>query len=100
MPVRIGAHQPRGDLGAVDRARHDAESVEQHREIEAGIMEDLEHALVGEDAGSGGPARPVLEDLHHVGVAVALRDLHDAEPVPMGVEAERLGIDGDRGPGW
>ena len=36
-----------------------------------------------------GPAR----DLHQMGIAVAGRELDQAEPVAMGVEAHRLGVD-------
>ena len=35
-------------------------------------------------------------DLDHVRGAVSRRYLHDAEAVAMRVEAERLGVDGDR----
>jgi hypothetical protein len=36
-----------GDLGAVDRAGHDAEAVLEHGDVEAGIVEDLGDAGVG-----------------------------------------------------
>src|SRR3712207_6233387 len=48
-PIRVGAGEPRGDLGAVDRSRHDPEIVEEHGQVEAREMKDLQHALVGED---------------------------------------------------
>ncbi len=49
MPVGIGARQFGGDLGAVDRRRHDAEGIVKHGNIETGEMEDLRHVRVGEE---------------------------------------------------
>ena len=37
----------------------------------------------------------VPAELHELGLAVAARQLHEAKPVAIGVEPERLGIDGD-----
>ena len=49
VPVGEGAGEARGDLGAVDRPRHHAEAVLEHGHVEAGEMEDLEHALIGKE---------------------------------------------------
>ena len=57
-------------------------------------MEDLEHAVIDKKARELGCLR-ALADLDQLGVAIALGELHQAEPVAIGVEAERLGIDGD-----
>src|SRR3989337_2734627 len=61
-------------------------------------MEDLERALIGEQPlqlgrviGSG--------KLHQRSAAVALGELHEAEPVAIGIEAHRLGVDADRAAG-
>src|SRR5262245_7864870 len=57
-------------------------------------MEDLEHALIGEQALE--LRRLVVPaKLHELGLPVAARQLHEAKPVAMGVEPERFGIDGD-----
>ena len=70
MPVGEGAGEARGDLGAVDRPRHDAEAVLEHGHVEAGEMEDLEHALVGEEPLQLG--RLVMPaELNELGIAVA-----------------------------
>jgi hypothetical protein len=38
-----------------------------------------------------------LRDLHQLAIAVAARELHQAEPVAPGVEAHGLRVDGDDG---
>ena len=43
VPVRVGAHKLRDDLGAVDRGNGDAEIFLEHGDIEAGEVENLEH---------------------------------------------------------
>ena len=48
MAVGIGARQPRGDLGAVDRLRHHAEGVVERSEIEAGEVKDLDDLRIGQ----------------------------------------------------
>ena len=49
-PVAVGegARQPRGDLRAIDRHRHDAEMMVEHREIEAREVKELGHPGVCE----------------------------------------------------
>ena len=65
----------------------------EHGHIEPAEMEELEHAVVGEQ-----PLQLrrgiVAGELHQHGAAVALGELHQAEPVAMGVEAHGLGVDG------
>ena len=48
VPVGIGADQPRGGLGAIDRRRHDAEIGLDRGEVEAGEMVELEPRRIGE----------------------------------------------------
>src|SRR5262245_3166968 len=61
-------------------------------------MEDLEHARVGKEALQFG--RVVASgELHQDRMAIALRELHQAEPVAMGIEPHGLGVDGDRAAG-
>ncbi|MNC90881.1 hypothetical protein D3C83_70350 [compost metagenome] len=60
-------------------------------------MEDLEHALVGEEAGKlGRIVAPGELDQHCR--PVAFRQLHEAEPVTLEHQTHRLGVDGDRRP--
>ena len=44
VTVGVGAHQLGGDLGAVDRRRHDTEVLLHHGDVEAREVEDLETA--------------------------------------------------------
>src|SRR5690606_23264754 len=96
VPVGVGAHQSRGDLGAEHRLRHDAESLVEHRDVEAAVVEELGDLPVLQQRDQ--VRRPLLAgvDLDHVGGAVTRRDLHDAEPVARGGEAHRLAVDRDR----
>ncbi|MDF9865292.1 hypothetical protein M2437_004274 [Methylorubrum pseudosasae] len=59
-------------------------------------MEDLDDAGIGQDRLEPLGRRVAGPDLHHIGAAVAAGHLHDAEPVAMRVEPQRLGIDRDR----
>ena len=52
--------------------------------------------LVGENPGQVRRLRAILEDLDDVGRSVAARDLHDAQPVPMEIEAEGFRVDRER----
>src|SRR5665648_816107 len=95
VPVGIGPGELRGDLGAIDGARHDAEKLLEHGDIETAEMKDFEHALVGEQ-----PLQlrgvVVPGHLNQGGAAVAIGQLDKAEPIAMWIEPERLGVDGDR----
>ena len=48
VPVGIGAHQPGGDLGAIDRLGIHPEMAAQHAKVEAGEMKQLGHFRIGE----------------------------------------------------
>ena len=82
--VGIGARQPRGDLGAIDRSRHHTQAVLERAEIEASEMKDLENARVGQKLHEVGSIARTGGKLHHVGGAITRRELHDAQPVTMG----------------
>src|ERR1700687_2215658 len=97
MAVGVGAAQPRCDLGAVHRLRHHAEGVVKCGEIEPREMKNFCHLRIGQQRFQirrvGMILSVILGDLHHVGAAVAVRQLHHAEPVAMRVQPHRLGID-------
>jgi hypothetical protein len=57
-------------------------------------MEQLEHALIDQQALQLRRVIMALE-LDESGAAVPGRELHQAEPVAIGVKPERLGVDGD-----
>ena len=59
-------------------------------------MEDLQDRLVGEELLQIRRLFLPGGDLHHVGGAVAGRELHDAEPVAVRVETHGLGVDRHR----
>ena len=96
VPVGEGARQPRGDLGAIDRLRHDPKIMVEHGQIEAREMKQLGDVGIGEQPPQ--PWRVVAAggELHEMGVAVAARELHQAQPVAMRVEPHRLGVDRHR----
>src|SRR5262249_6859641 len=95
--VGVGTRDPRGDLGAIDRGGHDAQPPLQHTEIEAGEMKDLENRSVGEKFGQIGRCARGCRDLHHVGGAIARRQLHDAQPIADRIEPHGFGVDRHRG---
>src|SRR5712692_2832880 len=65
--VGVGAREPRRDLGAIDRPRHDAEGLAEDAEIEAGEMKDLEDARVGHELRQVRRGTRAGRYLHHVG---------------------------------
>src|SRR5262249_33653813 len=81
------------DLGAIDRGRHDVQTPLQHTEIEAGEMKDLENRPVGEKLGQIRRCARACRDLHHVGGAVARRQLHHAQPIADRIKPHRFGVD-------
>src|SRR5262245_59489770 len=91
--VGVGARDPRGDLGAIDRGRHDPQTPLQHPEIETGKMKDLENRPVGEKLGQVRRGARACRDLHHVGGAVARRHLHHAQPIADRIEPHGFGVD-------
>ena len=65
------------------------------RHVEAGEVEDLERPRVRQQRLEA-RRRPVLAvELHEMGGAVAGRELHQAQPVAVRLEPQRLGVDGD-----
>ncbi len=96
MAVGIGARQPRGDLGAIDRLRHHAESVVERREIEPREVKDLHDLRIGQQRLQVRRIGVALRNLDDIGAAVAVRHLHHAEPVAMRVQPHGLSIDRHR----
>ncbi len=94
VAVGVGPHQPRRDLGAVDRTAVDLEVPAEHREIEAGIVEQLQSPPVGKKTPQVGCRILAGWQLHEVGPAVAGGELHDAQSVAPWIETHGLGIDG------
>jgi hypothetical protein len=76
--------------------RHHAEPLAEHREIEPREVEDLQLRGIAEQPLQVRGRTDVAPDLHHIGRAVAGRELHHAEPVAMRIEPHRLGVDRDR----
>ena len=96
MPVGVGARQPGRDLGAIDGAAIHLEVAAQHADVEAGIVEQLEPAGIGEQAAQVRRGIVALGQLHQMGVAIAGRQLHDAQTVASALQPHGLGIDRDR----
>ena len=100
MPVGIGADQPRGDLGAIDRRRDHPEIVADRGDVEAAEMVELQPRRIGQQRAQ--IRRGIIaarREAHEMLVGAAIGQLHDAEPVARGDQPHRLGIDGDRGAG-
>src|SRR5215470_13164521 len=93
MLVGIGAGQPRSDLGAIDRFRHDAEGVEQRRKVKAREVEDFQTLRIAQQLGQIGRGGGAARDLHDIGAAVARRKLHHAQPIAMRIEPHGFRID-------
>jgi hypothetical protein len=85
VPVGIGAGQPRGDLGAIDRLRHHAKGVVERGEIEPREVKDLRDGRIGQQRLQVRRVGVALGNLDDIGAAVAVRHLHHAEPVAMRV---------------
>ena len=96
MAIGIGAGKPRGDLGAIHRLRHHTERIVERGEIEPREMEDFHDLRIGQQGRQVRRPGMILRDLHHVGAAVAVRHLHEAEPVAMWMQAHGLGVDRHR----
>ena len=84
--IRIGADEPRRDLGAIDRLRHHAEGLGDHAEIEAGEVKDFQKPCVGEQPLEVRRVRRARRDLHDIGRTVAGRQLHHAQPIAGEIE--------------
>src|SRR3954451_3806321 len=98
VPVRVGAGELRGHLGAVDRGAGDAQELPQHCDVEAREVEQLQPCRVAQQPAQDRSLVAAGSELDEVRHAVAGRELDDAEAVPARVEAHRLGVDGDRRP--
>ena len=55
---------------------------------------NLEHVVVGQEPRQLGSVAAGV-DLHELGAAIAGGELNQAEPIAIGVQAQRLGVDGD-----
>ena len=69
MAIGKGAHEARGDLGAVERLRHHAEIVVEDRDVEAGEVKQLDDIRVDQQ-----PLqvwRVVGAGVHGIGLALA-----------------------------
>ena len=94
VPVGIGAHQFRGDLGAIDRCGECAEGMEQNGYVEAAEVKELEREFVGEQGSKARCRRLSARDLDEMGVTVASRELHEAKPVSVRIETHCFAVDG------
>ena len=97
MPVRIGAGELGGDLGAIDRRRNEAEGLGQYADVETGEVEELQNGRIGEQALEIWRARLTAPELDKLGVPVAEGELRQAQTVTMRIEAQSLGVDRDDG---
>ncbi len=96
VSIGVGAGQPRGDLGAVHRLRHHAEGIVQRRKIEPREVEDFRDLRIAQQRLQIRRVGVIFRDLHHIGAAVAVRQLHHAEPVAVRMQPHGLGIDRHR----
>jgi hypothetical protein len=104
VAVGVGADELAHGAGAVDGLHDDAQVVAQRRQVEAGEVEDLEHARVLHQAlqarrarsGRAGRVQRLPRDLDDGGAPRPVAELDQAEPVADVDEAERLGVHGHR----
>src|SRR5579859_5971468 len=97
VALGIGAHQLGGGAGAIGRAADDVEMALDHRQIEAGEMEDLGDRSIGQNAAQIGSAVVAIGEMDHMDRAVAGRELHHAQAVTLEPKPHRFAIDGDGG---
>ena len=95
VPIRVGAGELGGDLGAIDGRGHHPEGMGQDGDVEAAEMEQLDDVRVGQQPLEVGRVLLTRRDLHDFGVAVAARQLDNAQPVAPDRQAERFGVEGD-----
>ena len=97
MPVGVGAHELRHDLGTVDWCGCDLQILLDHGHVEAGEVENFHNGRIGQKRFQARRiiGRPV--QLHEMGAAVTGRELHQAQAVAVRIEPERFAIDGDAG---
>ena len=97
MLVGIGAHQLGRDLGAVNRLAIDAQVAAEHGDVEAGEMEQLGGARIGQHLLQVGGGIFAGGELHGMADAIARRQLRQAQPVAEGVQPQGLGVYGNDG---
>src|SRR5690606_11175511 len=96
VAIGIGARQPRSDLRAIDRLRHDAEGILQYGKVEPCEMKELGDLPVLQDPGQVWRLLLARSDLDDIRRAVARRKLNHAKSIPMRHQSLCLGVDGDR----
>ena len=96
MPIGIGPDQLGRDLRAIDRRGQSPEGVIEGGNVEPPEMKKLRDRRVGQKGGEVRGLGLAGCDLDQMGVAVAGRQLHQAQTVPMRVQPHGLAIDGDR----
>ena len=67
----------------------------QRRNVEAAKVEQLQHCRIGQQPLQVRRAGLAAGDLHQMRIAVAVRQLHHAQPVAARVKPHRFGVDGD-----
>ena len=97
MLVGEGADQPGCDLGAIDRRDGHVHVEPERREVEAGVVEDLQDVRVLEQARQPRRLDGALAHLHEMGVAVPRRELDETKPVARRVEPHGFRVDRDHG---
>jgi hypothetical protein len=97
VAVGVGADEARCRPGTLKRGGHDSEVVLHDADVEAREMVELEPIRVREQPLQVRRRKVAsLSEPDEMLVALAVRQLHQAQPVAAGVEAHRLGIDRDR----
>ena len=100
VPVGVGADQARCGARAVERRGHDPEIGLHDADIEPREMIELEAVWIAEQRLEVGrriiASAPEPDEML---VALAVGQLHEAQPVAPEIEAHRLGVDGDRAVG-
>ena len=97
MAVRLGAHKTAGDLGAVDRGRQGTKGVIHGSNVKAAIVKQLQGVRIFQQGAEIGGLGLAFGDLHNMGIAIAIRQLHHAEPIAMRVQPHGLAIDRNGG---
>src|SRR5579875_3893261 len=95
VPIGVGSGQFRGDLRTVEREGHSSEGFVKDRNIESGVMEELDDTRVGEKPLEVRGMFLAGGDLHDFGRSVAARQLDEAKPVAIENEPERFSVDSD-----
>ncbi len=83
VAVRKGARQARGDFGAIDRRGGNAQIMLEDRHIEPREMEEFYSAGVAEQLHQIRRIECTGEKLHEMLIPLAIRQLHEAEPVAL-----------------